>query len=661
MPSQEWRTRLGRRITICAVVLCAWAVAIEGRLLHLQIVRHDELVARAERQQSRILTVFANRGEIFDRHGNLLASSVTAETIFATPPDIKEPKRAVRELCHALGNCTTNERKTLEARLSSSREEVFVRRKVSSEEAARVRALQLPGIGFRDESRRFYPNRQLASHILGYVRTIDNEALAGLELTYDKLLQGEAGKELIRKDAKHRPFSSIRKAPIPGASLELTLDEHLQYIVETELETGVRENGARAGSAVMMDPWSGEILAMASWPTFNPNTYNDATEQQRLNRAVHQPYEPGSTFKIVTAAAALDQHLVTPTQLVNASGGRIRLGTRVVSDTHDYGVLSFSDVIVKSSNVGAIRVGLRLGPERLSEYVRRFGFGKPSSRDFRREHPGIVWDPARLTDSAVASLSMGYQVSVTPLQMAAAVSSIANGGELVQPRVVRAVIREGVRTPVPRTVVGKTINDRSVVAQMTAIMEKVVEEGTATAARVEGFTVAGKTGTAAQLVDGRYSVDLWNASFVGFVPSRKPEFTLIVVLDAPRTKGHTGGVAAAPVFKRIAERVLRHVGVPRSVDPLPPILAGRREPEAIAPAHLLTPATTAGAAVVPDLYGRSAREAAQVLAGLGIDVRLRGHGLVVAQDPPPGTRVDEVSTSVLRLETQPDVAGGQGR
>jgi cell division protein FtsI (penicillin-binding protein 3) len=656
LPPTDWRPTLKRRIGVAAVVMAFWTAAIEARLIYLQIAQNSWLSSRAERQQSRTVTTFAKRGEILDRHGKLLAFSVDADTIYAVPGEIESPGKVAGAICGVFRDCSAAERKTLVDRLSSKRAFVYVRRQVSPQESEAIAALQLEGVGFMKESRRYYPKRELAAHVLGYVG-LDNTGLAGLESTYDKLIKGEPGKILIRTDARRRPFSSIEKPPTPGATLELTIDQQLQYIVERELEAGVRENGAAGGAVVMMDPWSGEILAMANWPHFNPNDPRSAKEAARRNRAIQDIYEPGSTFKVVTASAALDQHVVTPEQMIDASGGRIRFAQRVVHDTHDYGVLSFSDVIVKSSNVGAIRVGLRLGPERMSTYVRRFGFGQRSSPDFPAESPGIVWDPAKLNDSALASVSMGYQVSVTPLQMAAAVSSVANGGELVQPRVVRAVTRDGVRTPVPRKVIGRTIDSPEVIAQLTSIMEKVVEDGTAKAARIDGFTIAGKTGTAAQLVNGRYSASLWNASFVGFVPSRKPEFTLIVVIDAPRTKGHTGGVAAAPVFKRIAEAALRHAAVPRTVNPLPSILAGHRAPQ---PNPSMPPvvvsAVMSGAGVVPDLQGKSARDALRLLTSLGIEVRrMTGSGSVVDQEPAAGTPVDDVSTASLWLARTPIV------
>jgi cell division protein FtsI (penicillin-binding protein 3) len=654
-PPTDWRPVLKRRVGVAVAVLAVWTVAIEARLVQLQVVQHTELSARAERQQSRTVTTFARRGEIHDRNGKLLAFSVDADTIYAVPAEIESPRKVAGALCGAFGDCTAAERRTLLERLSSRKAFVYVRRQVSPDEAHAVASLQLEGIGFMKESRRYYPKRELAAHVLGYVG-IDNTGLGGLESTYDKLIKGEPGKSLIRTDAKRRPFSSIEKPPTPGATLELTIDEQLQYIVERELEAGVRESGAEGGTAVMMDPWTGEILAMANWPGFNPNDYRNSKETERRNRAIQDIYEPGSTFKVVTASAALELGVVKPNQLIDASGGRIRLGSRVVNDTHDYGVLTFTDVIVKSSNVGAIRVGLRVGPERLSQYVRRFGFGRHSSPDFPAESAGIVWDPSKLTDSALASVSMGYQVSVTPLQMASAVSSIANGGELVQPRVVRAVVRDGVRTPVPRKVVNRTITDKNVIAELTAIMEKVVEEGTAKAAKIDGFTIAGKTGTAAQLVNGRYSATLWNASFVGFVPSRKPAFTLIVVIDAPHTNGHTGGAAAAPVFKRIAEAALRHTAVPPSINPLPPIMVRRHEdapPTTRMTPVVMTPVTAGGRLVVPDLRGKSAREALVTLSSLGLDVRVRGSGVVVNQLPHPGTPIDDAVTSILWLDRAP--------
>ena len=301
---------------------------------------------------------------------------------------------------------------------------------MAPDQAKRVAALQLEGVGFMRESRRFYPNRDLAAHLLGYVG-IDNTGLAGLEATYDRLIKGQAGKVLIQTDAKRRAFSRLEQPSTAGSSLQLTIDEYLQHIAERELQAGVIANKAAGGTAVIMNPWTGEILALANTPTFNPNAYRDAKDESLRNRAIQDLYEPGSTFKIVTASAALEQSVVHPEDLIDVRGGTMRLGTRVIHDTADHGVLSFTDVIVLSSNVGAAKIALRLGAERFGLYARRFGFGRQTSPDFPSESPGILWDPSKQSDGALASMGMGYQVGVTPLQMAVMTSAIANGGNVM--------------------------------------------------------------------------------------------------------------------------------------------------------------------------------------------------------------------------------------
>jgi cell division protein FtsI (penicillin-binding protein 3) len=667
-PANAWRTTLKRRLVVAAAVFLAWSAAIEARLVYLQVVRHDDLLSRAERQQMRTVAAPAKRGEILDRSGRVLAYSVDAESIYAVPTDIADSDTASGALCDALDDCAPRERQALADRIRKGRSFVYVRRQVSPDQARRVAALQLEGVGFMKENRRFYPNKDLAAHLLGYVG-LDNSGLGGIEATYDSLIKGRAGTVLIQTDARRHAFSRTEKLPTAGATLELTIDQYLQHIVEREIRIGVEQNRAASGSAVVMDPATGEILALANYPTFNPNSFRQFPEAERRNRAIQDLYEPGSTFKIVTASAALEQNLIRPDDLINVSGGSIRFGARVIHDTHDYGVLSFTDVIVKSSNVGAIRVGLKLGPDRLSSYVRRFGFGRPSSRDFPGESPGIVWDAAKLTDSALASVSMGYQVGVTPLQMAAAVSAVANGGELIEPRVVRAVVREGKRLPVPRNVVRRTIT-ASVAAEMTTMMEGVVANGTGTFAQLPGYTIAGKTGTANKLVGGRYSPSEYNASFVGFVPSRNPVFTIVVVIDSPRgPNGHFGGPVSAPIFKRIANAALRQRGVGPSINAAPPLLVARHEDEgeqatsgsAELPAIVTLAGSSQGSAsLFPDLRGLGARDALRALTRLGLTARLRGNGIVVQQNPAPGGRIERGTEATLWLKRQaPDRGAGE--
>ncbi len=656
----SWRRTLKRRLIVAAAAFLLWTVAIEARLVYLQVMRHADLSARAERQQMRTVAAPAKRGEILDRRGRVLAYSVDADSIYAVPSDFEQPRMAVAALCGALDDCTLKEREAMIERFGRQRAFVYVRRQVSPEQARRVKALALEGIGFMKESRRFYPNKELASNLVGYVG-IDGTGLHGIESAYDHLINGRAGTVLIQTDARRHAFSRIEKPPTKGATLELSIDHYLQHVAERELRAGVEATEAQGGAAIVMNPGTGEILAMANWPTFNPNAYRQAREESRRNRAVQDLYEPGSTFKVVTASAALEENLVRPGDRIDASGGKIRFGARIIWDTHDFGVLSFSDVIAKSSNVGAIKVGLRIGAERLGLYVNRFGFGRPVSPDFPGENPGIVWDSSQLTDSGLASVSMGYQVGVTPLQMATAVSSVANGGELIQPRVVRAVVRDGKRVPVPRRVLRRTIS-RETAAELTRILEGVVESrGTATRAGLESHSVAGKTGTAQKLINGRYSRTDYNTSFVGFVPSRKPMFTIIVVVDSPRVDKY-GGLAAAPVFQRIAEAALRHYAVPTTVNAPPPVLVARREqtPELPAAGPAEPPAILAVSRLgpargseFPDLRGMSAREAVRLLARMGLTAQMHGAGVVMMQQPEPGAPLDARTSSELWLGRQP--------
>lgn len=665
-PDLNWRPVLRRRLMVAVGVLACWVLAIEVRLVVLQVWQHDELTLRAERQQSETQKTPGKRGEIVDRHGRLLAYSVDADTIYAVPTDIADPIKAAAALCGAFDECDKKDRDQLVERLTRKRRNgsptsfQYVRRRATPIEAKRIAALEMKGIGFMKESKRFYPNRELAAHLLGYVGT-DNAGLHGLEATYDKSVRGREGTMLVQTDARGHAFSRLDRPPTTGGSLELTIDEQLQFIVERELKAGVEAARADGGTAVAMDPHTGEILAMASWPTFNPNQYAGTSVSALRNRAVQDLYEPGSTFKIVTASAALQEGVIKPDDLVDTQGGVIKFpGRKPITDMgHNYGTLTFANVIVKSSNVGAIKVGLMVGPERMGLYIRRFGFGKPSSPDFPSESPGIVWNPSKLNDSALASVSMGYQVGVTPLQMAAAASVIANGGTLYEPHVVRATVKGGVRTPVPPKAVRRAILPETA-ATLTTIMESVVTEGTAKGARLVNYTVAGKTGTADKLVNGRYSPSQQNVSFIGFVPSRNPLMTVIVMIDSPRIGGDTGGAIAAPIFKHIADASLRMMGVTPTINPQPPVLVARRSDSPvttaaapIAPAVVTMPPGMSDGGGLPDLRGMSAREALRELARLGLTARMEGAGVVVDQNPAPGSLVEPGAGCTLVLSRRP--------
>ena len=665
-----WRSGLKRRVVIMLAISGFWTVTIAARLVQVQAFQHDYYVARAAKQQLREVRQDPKRGDIVDRHGRILAYSVDAEGVGLDPTEVGDPARTVRAVCAALGDCTAKEHAEFVTRLRKDSDAQFMylrkSRQVSPGQAIDVGRLNLPGVILVGETRRYYPNKELAAHVLGFVGE-ENKGLGGIESSYDSTIRGRSGRVLIQKDARrHRLQTRVEELPTAGASLELTLDLHLQHIAERELQQGVLEHRAKGGTAIVMDPHTGEILALANYPTFNPNAFGGSTPEQRRNRAIQDLYEPGSTFKIVTASAALEEGVISPADPVDCSPGYIVFpGRKPINDEHRYGVLSFEDVIVKSSNVGAIRVGLRVGADRLGRYVRRYGFGESTAPDFDGENPGIVHKPSDLDDSGLASMSMGYQIGVTPIQMAAAASAVANGGLLLEPHVVRAVVRDGVRTTLPRKTPRRVISPQTT-AILTTIMEGVVERGTAKAAKLERYQVAGKTGTAQKIIDGQYSHTDFNASFVGFVPSRRPAFTIIVVIDTPRG-AYYGGAVAAPIFKRIADAALQQAGIPPSINPVPPVIIATDpvpvpDPVPSAPAVLQAVTDVSGQAVMPDVRGLAARDALRVLSGIGLTVRISGTGVVGSQSPLPGQPVEPGGWGVIQLQrsfSEPRPPGGQ--
>ncbi len=665
-----WRGLLKRRATVVLTVLGFWAVLIEARLIQLQVFQHDALLARALDQQRNIVDVPAVRGDIVDRAGRMLAYSVDGANIIGDSVEIKDDAGTARALCQMLGDCQAGEVEALAAKFSGDSRWFAIRkaRSVSPQQVAAVEAAiharRLRGVSLTPETLRYYPKSDLAAHLIGYVGA-ENRGLGGLESKLDHIIRGRDGRVLVQIDARNQQMlSRVEQAPTAGATVELTIDLYLQHIAERELAAGIAEHRARGGTAIIMDPQTGEVLALANAPTFNPNAFGRTSEDDRRNRAVVELYEPGSTFKIVTASAALEEGVLTPSDLIDCSPGFIKFpGRKAIHDVHRYGVLSFEDVIVKSSNVGAIKAGLRVGAERLARYVRRFGFGEKLAPDFAGESPGIVHGPADLTDSDLASVSMGYNVGVTPVQMAAAVSAIANGGTLMEPHVVRATVKDGVRQPVAPNALRRAIAPETA-ATLTTIMEGVVVRGTAKAAALTRYQVAGKTGTAAKIIDGRYSDTQYNASFIGFVPSRRPAFAIVVVIDSPSAGRTYGGQVAAPVFKRIAEAALQHKGVPPSINPVPPVIvAANTDAPAVRPAVAtnVMPTLTylGGRTLMPDVRGLSGRDALRVLGAVGLQVRMSGQGVVSTQTPEPGEPVDSGNWSVVQLQRViPPVAGG---
>jgi cell division protein FtsI (penicillin-binding protein 3) len=653
----QWRHAMRKRVVIVLSLLGLWTAVVEARLVRLQIMQHEEMLGRARHQQESSVKLIPPRGDIVDRNGGMLAFSVEGHALGADPTAVGDRADAVNKLCAALGDCTKEKTGSLLRNLARPGFFAYLDRQISPDQAARIEALKLPGIRVIPEPRRYYPKFDLAAHVLGFVG-IDNDGLGGVERVYDNVIRGSEGRMLLYVDARRKRLDSrIQISPKPGATVELTIDTFLQHIAERELRAGVEEARAAGGTAIVMDPHNGEILALASYPTFNPNAVQQFGEDAKRDRAIQDVYEPGSTFKIVTASAALEEQVLHLDDMIDTNPGVISFpGRKPITEAkhHNYGVLSVQDVVVKSSNIGAIKIGLKVGPDRMSRYVQRFGFGQALLPDLAGQSRGIVWSSAKLNESALASISMGYQVGVTPLQMVTAASVVANGGTLYEPHLVRATLQDDRRVVVAPKALRQAISPETA-AMLTTIMEGVVERGTGDKARLSGFQVAGKTGTAAKLVNGRYSSTDYNCSFVGFVPSRQPVFAILVVIDTPRNGSPYGGTIAAPVFARIADAALRQLGVPPTINPPPVVLASnnsgmsdgiRRVGGAVA-AHAPTPFNEPS--IMPDVRGLSVRDALRTLAALGLTVRVHGTGLVADQSPEPGESIDNVEWSTLEL------------
>jgi cell division protein FtsI (penicillin-binding protein 3) len=541
-----------------------WFLLICVRLVWLQVVDYTEFAQRAARQQQRSIDVAPVRGNIYDRNGNELAMTVSADSVFAVPSEIAD----IHGTAAIMGGILHTDSQEIENRMRGSHAFAWVARKPDPAASDSIRARNLKGIYFQKESKRAYPKRELAAQVLGYVG-LDDDGLAGLERQYETRLAGRPGKILISLDAKRRWFGRVEKNPDPGDNVVLTLDEKIQYMAEHELLRAIGESRAEAGTIIVENPHTGEILALANWPAFDPNAFNSADPSSRKNRAVSDIYEPGSTFKIVTLAAALEEKLTSPEEVVDCQLGSIVLNGHVIHDHNPYGALTVAQILEKSSDVGAIKLALRLGEERLDRYIRAFGFGAQTGIEIPGETRGLTKPLSRWSRISIGAISMGQEIGVSPLQLIAMASTIANDGVFVPPRVVAGL------TP-PRTTPqligfrpaeGRRVISTLTAARMKVMMEGVVLRGTGTRAILDGYSSAGKTGTAQKTdpVTGRYSKSHYIASFTGFAPVNNPAVSVLVVLDSP-ARAHEGGSAAAPVFSRLAQQVLEYLNVPHDIE-----------------------------------------------------------------------------------------------
>jgi cell division protein FtsI/penicillin-binding protein 2 len=565
---------LRSRLNVVFLVGVVWVAAIGLRLYQLQVLEHQRYVHKAHQQQQRVVRLDPPRGTIYDAVGRELAVSVEVDSAFAVPAEIADRAAVARAVAHT---CPGVDAARLESQLESDREFIWMARKLDPPVAAALRRLHLPGVHFVAESKRYYPMRDLASQVLGYVGT-DNHGLSGLEQQYDAVITGKPGLRTVLRDARRRTVESpdlFFTEPQPGGDLYLTLDAAVQHIVERELQRVVEQRQARRGSAVFLDPATGAVLAMASFPTFDPNEFERYPASSWRNRTIMDAYEPGSTFKIVTAAAALESGLVHVDDPFDCGMGSIVLYGITIHDHKRYGILPFSDVIAKSSNVGVIRAALIIGGERLYRTIVGFGFGRQTGIDLPGESAGILhpiehWGP--LTKAYVA---FGQGISVTPLQLATAVTAVANGGSLLQPFVVDTVRRGGAlerRRPRPQVLAHPVSPETA--AAVRQLLERVVTSGTGKSAAVAGYQVAGKTGTAQIPVAGGYARHAYLPSFVGFAPAERPMLVGIVAVDTPQGMEYYGAQVAGPVFGTLVRQVLLYMGV-RPARPVPAMWPGQ--------------------------------------------------------------------------------------
>ena len=556
------RWRLG---SVCAVLLAGFFV-LAARLVWIQGVRHDFWVARARSHQERRQTVFAERGMIRDRNGSILAMNAEAWSIFVRPTEVRHPEEVARRLAPI-----ANPRRVLK-QLHTKKPFVYIARETDEDFAEEVSRSPLSGIGVESESGRYYPKRLLSGQVIG-VASVDNNGLEGVELRHDARLRGQDDRRIVQRDARGRSVfpKNFEYMPAPhGDDIVLAIDEVIQYVSERELGVAIETSGAKGGVAIVMNPHNGEVLAMATLPRVNPNAVTRQRPGDRRNRAITDLYEPGSTFKIVTAAAALAADVVYPEEWIDCEQGSYRVpgaGRTLLHDHDPIGVVPFRQVVAQSSNIGMAKIAQRLGPARLAESIRAFGFGERLGIDLEGERAGQVHDRARWSGRSLVSIAIGQEIGVTPLQMASAMSVIANGGWLMSPRIALSV-------PCVTTACSETELDRDpmplrrvltteVSQQMTRILKEAVSDGTGANARIPGYSVAGKTGTAQKIdpATGRYFPDRAVSSFVGFVPAERPAVVILVVID--EVPGHGwGGKVAAPVFSAIGAEVLHYLRIP---------------------------------------------------------------------------------------------------
>jgi cell division protein FtsI (penicillin-binding protein 3) len=588
--------KLARFWLICAFFLF-WACAIAARLFWLQVVRHSDYVERAQKQQQRTFEVAPRRGILYDRNLRELAMTVQVDSVYAVPTEIEDKKAAARTLA-ALVHVDPADAQSREDQIAERLEKghgfAWVARRVSAETSARVKALNLKGIYFQKEFQRFYPDNQIAAQVLGYVG-LDDNGLGGLEQKFDSRLHGVPGRMFTAMDARRHVLGSIAHEPEPGQNLQLTIDENIQFMAERALDRTMEKTHADSGTVVVQDVHTGQILALAIRPTFNPNQFRRTTPALLKNHAVSDVYEPGSTFKLVTYSAALDAHVTNPDDMIDCQNGQIKMaGGRIIHDdkSDHFGVVTVHYALEHSSDVAAVKLALKMGPDNFYKYIRDFGFGSRSGTELPGETRGLLRPVNKWGSSSIGSIAIGQEVGVTPLQLVSMVSTIANGGVYlpphvlmpapaatvqgpaapqvpqVQPQLVPSPFRPGGDLPNPLPAGAHRVLSTLTAAQMRKMMEGVVLFGTGKGAQLNGYSSGGKTGTAQKVdpVTHLYSKTMHVASFAGIAPINNPVIAVAVIMDNPKGASYYGAAVSAPVFADVAQQVLEYLNVPHDID-----------------------------------------------------------------------------------------------
>ncbi len=632
---EKWiRIRI-RLVAICFILAFGFIVA---RAFELQVLGQERWQKKATRQYQRTIPLAAERGTIFDRNGEELAVSVEVDSLFIVPSNIESPDQSAKMLADVL----SMNRRTIRDKMRSEKSFLWVKRHLTPRESEQVRAMHLTGVGFIKEHRRYYPNSEIGAQVIGFTG-LDPQGLEGVELSYDSAILGQGGFLVVERDALGRGMSSADgriEGSAQGGDLYLTLDKNLQYIVEKELAAGIEKTGAKAGTAILVDPMTGAVLAMANQPDYNPNAIQQHHPGDWRNRALCDAFEPGSTIKVFLMAAALNEGVINEKNKIDCENGAYRVSDKTIHDHKKYNLLHPSEILKFSSNIGAVKIGKLLERDRYYGYLQDFGFGSRSGIDLPGEVNGILHDPSRWFEIDLAAISFGQGLTVTPLQLTMATAAIANGGYLMSPYVVEKIIDPFGQVKIEnsprvrRKVVGRDVADQ-VRVMMTAVAET---GGTGERASVPGYKVAGKTGTAQKVdpVTGGYSMDLSVASFVGFAPADDPKLVILVVLDEPDGKGY-GGLNAAPIFSNIAAQALRYLKVMPTEKIDRTILAATTDNESNLSTPVVYPVDDSGRSVkMPNFQGMSYRQVMRTMEQTGLNLQFKGTGRVVSQSPAAG-------------------------